>query len=179
MPEEITTARLRLRPLQFTDLSRYQASITDPQVARPAGLAAPLTPAHVAAGLRADMRQPVAYALTAKTDGRFLGMIVGYTHSDVMGEPTTTAVDLGYFLAPNEWGQGLMPEALRGLLLALRQANSPITTFWATSQATNKRSQGVLVKLAFALIDDHVMAPSAGNLTLERHFLYCYQQPKS
>ncbi|MDT6981083.1 GNAT family N-acetyltransferase [Levilactobacillus zymae] len=174
MVPEITTARLHLRPLKMSDLEAYQAIVTDPRVALPAGLQLPLSDQHVANGLRADLQQPLAYAITRSLQGPLVGMVIGYEHADALGDLDVTAVDLGYFLTPTLWGHGYMPEALRGLLAVLVQAHSPIKTLWATSLATNQRSQNVLSHLSFELIDDQLVVPNPATMALERHLLYRY-----
>lgn len=177
MPPEIITERLRLRPLATSDLSAYQTIVSDPRVAQPAGVALPLSPQHAANSLRADQQQPLAYAVTRRPAGPLIGTIIGYEHVGALGTLDPTAVDLGYFLAPAFWGQGLMSEALTGLLTTLAHTATPIQTVWATSLATNRRSQGVLSHLAFKLIDDQMMVPNPATMALERQLLYRYDLP--
>lgn len=168
----ITTRRLRLRPLTESDLPAYQALITDSRVSVPAGLTQPLTDQQALASLVADRQQPVSYAVVWPTTNRLIGTVMGYEHSDTTGAPDATALDLGYLLAPAYWGQGLMPEALAGWLATLPTTFPALTTVWAASLATNQRSQQVLIKSAFELIDDQMMAPIGGSWELQRQFLY-------
>lgn len=176
MLAEIKTPRLYLRGLTTQDLPAYQAIISDPLVAGPAGVTLPLSDQQVVTSLRADMQQPLAYALALAEQGPIIGTVIGYTHFNALGTVDTTAIDLGYVLAPRFWGRGLMPEALRGVLADLTRTASPITTIWATSLATNRRSQGVLSQLAFKLIDDQMMVPNPATMGLERHLLYRYER---
>ncbi|GEO68756.1 GNAT family N-acetyltransferase [Levilactobacillus acidifarinae] len=177
MPPEIVTARLRLRSLTTSDLAAYQAIVSDPSVAQPAGVTLPLSAQHAANSLRADQQQPLAYAVTIRPADSLVGTVIGYEHVDALGGLDRTAVELGYFLAPALWGRGIMPEALTGLLTTLTRIETPIKTLWATSLATNQRSQGVLSHLAFKLIDDQMMVPNPANMALERHLLYRYDLP--
>lgn len=82
-------------------------------------------------------------------------------------------VDLGYVLAPRYWGQGLMPEAVRGL------------TEWALSQerfyrvqafcdVENKASQRTLEKAGFAQEGRHERYVVHPNLSPEPRACYMY-----
>ncbi|MDR7151270.1 RimJ/RimL family protein N-acetyltransferase [Hydrogenophaga palleronii] len=82
-------------------------------------------------------------------------------------------VDLGYVLAPKYWGQGLMPEAVRGL------------TEWALSQerfyrvqafcdVENKASQRTLEKAGFAQEGRHERYVVHPNLSPEPRACYMY-----
>lgn len=175
MHPELTTPRLRLSPLTESQLTAYRELLTNPVVAGPAGLSLPVSAQRVAASLAADRQQPVHYGIVWPATNRLIGTLIGYPHVEATGAPSSRALDVGYLLAPEFWGRGLMPEALTAWLAALPRQFPQVTTVWATTLATNTRSQRVLIKSAFELIDDQMMAPNTVTWGLVRHCLYRYQ----
>jgi len=171
----ITTERLQLRELGAGDLAAYQALITDERIAQPAGLTSRLSEQQVRASLQADCQQPIHYGVTLRSSGALIGTLMGYEHGDTTGEPDPTAVELGYLLAPAYWGRGLMPEAIQGWQGHVTAELPALQTVWASCLASNPRSQRVLIKSAFKLIDDQMMVPNPRDWGLERQFLYRYQ----
>lgn len=170
----ITTPRLCLRPLVTADLAAYQALISNSLVAEPAGLQVPASARQARASLAADLVQPVHYVVCLAGTQRVVGLLMGYEHGDETGFPDPHALDLGYLLTPDQWGQGLIPEAVRAWLTQLPTQLPLVTTVWAATLATNQRSQRVLIKSAFELFDDQMMVPSAVDWRLERQLLYRY-----
>ena len=82
------------------------------------------------------------WGLIDKSDGQFIG-VVGM----VLAPP---AVNLGYVLARNRWGNGLMTEALRPLVeWALSQPE--IYRAWAVTDVDNSRSAAVLERIGMHL----------------------------
>jgi [ribosomal protein S5]-alanine N-acetyltransferase len=59
--------------------------------------------------------------------------------------PNGHAADFGYFLGRAHWGQGLATEAAR-LLVGWLQRQPGLLRIWATTDAANLRSAGVLLK---------------------------------
>jgi len=154
------TARVRLRPLTESDFPGYQRLLTLPAVATANGSPADADPAQVKRWLAADRQSPFAFAIEDKATRRFMGTILFYQHTGDAGEPSPAEYDLGYFLDPIDWGQGIMPEALVGSLQLVRQASQQPQTIWATCYLSNHRSARVLEKLGFQIVLDHFVGPS-------------------
>lgn len=116
------------------------------------------------AGVKTGMRFP--YVLSAKDKPNDpIGMLEA--------RALQHTVDLGYVLAPRYWGQGLMPEAVRGL------------TEWALSQerfyrvqafcdVENKASQRTLEKAGFVQEGRHERYVVHPNLSPEPRACYMY-----
>lgn len=151
------TARLRLRPLVASDLAAYQRLLALPPMAAANGSPADASPELMARWFEADRQSPFAFAVVDRTTDRFMGTILYYQH-DESGE-TPHEYDLGYFLDPMDWGQGLMPEALRASLTLVGQAAPAAQTVWAACLPTNQRSQRVLEKLGFQLVATALPTP--------------------
>lgn len=111
------TERLRFRPYTPADLAFYTALVTDPQVMQFIGDGSTRTPEEAAerfAGLisRFDpVEQTGLMLLERKSDGRPVGH-AGLVHQTVDGVPE---LEVGYWIAPELWGQGLAAEAAAAL----------------------------------------------------------------
>jgi len=165
-------ARVRLRPLTESDFPGYQRLLTLPAVAAANGSPADANPAQVKRWLAADRRSPFAFAIEDKATCRFMGTILFYRHTGDAGEPSASAYDLGYFLDPIDWGQGIMPEALSGSLELVRQASQSSQTVWATCYLSNHRSARVLEKLGFQPVLNHFVGPSIAGEPVAPQALY-------
>lgn len=163
MDKILETARVRLRPLTESDFPGYYRLLTLPAVAAANGSPAQATSAEVQRWLAADCRAPFAFAIEDKSTRRFLGTILYYQHVTETGEPSEDAYDLGYFLDPADWGQGLMPEAIDGSLQLIREAVPRTQTVWATCFTHNQRSYRVLEKMGFQIILDNFVGPTIGD----------------
>lgn len=133
-PVRLSTARLALRPLEHGDAAPITAALADPEVAR------------WLTGV------PEPYALSDAE--AFLGKVAGkpgywaICGPDLMGVVSLRAgLGLGYWLAREHWGQGLVPEAAEAVLahhfgrsdLPVRSGHHP----------GNDRSRNVLLALGF------------------------------
>lgn len=172
MERILETARVRLRPLTESDLLGYQRLLTIPAVAAANGSPADVSSAQIQRWLAADRQSPFAFTIEDKSTQRFMGTILFYQHQTDTGAPSDDAYDLGYFLDPVDWGQGLMPEALAGSLLLVQRAKQRPQTVWATCLVTNHRSQRVLEKLGFTVVLPHFEAPTIGGHAATPERLY-------
>lgn len=159
----IETSRVRVRPLTESDLPGYQRLLTLPVVAAANGSPADVSTEQVKRWLAADRQSPFAFSIEDKSTQRFMGTILFYQHLTAEGMPSATEYDLGYFLDPQDWGQGIMPEAIDGSLQLVQQAKQQSQTIWATCFVTNHQSQRVLEKLGFTAVLQHFVGPQIGN----------------
>lgn len=79
--------------------------------------------------------------MTIKQDGRCIGVL---DSADDHGEP-----DLGYFIAPSEWGKGIAKECVPPFVRHLFETK-PIRLLTATSHPDNAASAKLLQSLGFA-----------------------------
>lgn len=112
----LKTGRLLLRPLRFQDAKDFFAYAKNPRVARYV-----LWDAHESLGqtrgiLRGQMRDSareglMTLAILLKSSGRMVGTI-----GLVWRNPADHEAEVGFSLAEDCWGQGLMTEALKAYL---------------------------------------------------------------
>jgi len=167
----LKTARLDLRPLTDSDYPAYKRLVTDPLISRPTGLMSQPDDRQVRRWYQADRQTPLSYAVVLHRMNRLIGTIVFYEWFDDTGMPDDTGLELGYFLEPDYWGQGLMAEALTACLADLSAATSPVQTIWANCLVSNERSCRLLEKLSFQTIGDQLMAVTGSGQTLQRQAL--------
>jgi [ribosomal protein S5]-alanine N-acetyltransferase len=145
-PEELSTARLRLRKLRLTDAPAiYGNWATDPEVTRF------LTwPPH------SSQRDTEAFLVTAlagwMNGDEFTWGLIDRATDELIGTIAVVRdghrLEMGYALARASWGQGLMAEAV----IALRDwvAEQPGTfRLWAYCDVDNVGSARVLEKAGF------------------------------
>ncbi len=111
---ELSTARLRLRPLTAADRDALYAIYADPEVAK--GL---ITRPQSPAGFEQPFAQMLElasslgmWAICDGADGRLIGRCGFYPCS----EPPGGTPELAYLLSRSHWGQGLASEAARRCL---------------------------------------------------------------
>jgi len=147
-PDFIETARLKLRPPDVADAQAMFASYTqDADVARymvwrPHSFLE--TTREFIAGCVAqwDAGTALPYVVTLKSNGQLIGMLDARLHGHV--------VNIGYVLARNQWGQGLMVEAIRAF--TARALGAPgIFRVEATCDVDNRSSARALEKSGFLL----------------------------
>ena len=138
MPERLATARLTLRPLQQGDAPALHRFFSDPDAMRHFGeLHTDLseTEAWVRGTLSAPPEQTREYAILR--DGEVIGK------AGIWSAP-----ELGYFLRRDQWGQGLMHEALEALLPHLF-AELSLSRITADIDPDNPASLRLVQKLGF------------------------------
>lgn len=146
LPEHIDTERLRLRKPDVADARAvFQAYAQDLEVCRfmtwTPHAAESVTRAYIASCVEAwNAGSRLPYAITERGDD----LAIGNIEARIFG----TTIDIGYVLARQHWGQGLMPEALSAL--ARSALDSPgIYRVQATCDTENFASQRVLEKAGF------------------------------
>jgi ribosomal-protein-alanine N-acetyltransferase len=147
-PDSIETPRLKLRAPELSDAERMFSSYTqDADVARymvwQPHASLETTRDFIAdcvAQWNAGLALP--YIITLKASDEFIGMLEA--------RPRDHIVNIGYLLARNHWGQGLMVEAIQAFTaIALRLPG--IFRVEATCDVDNRRSARALEKSGFLL----------------------------
>jgi len=171
---ELRTARLRLRAWRDDDLDAFAALSADPVVMeylRPVDSRAASD--AIAAQVRAHFaRHGFGFWIVERSDSEAVIGVVGLAHV-VFAAPFTPAVEIGWRLAPAQWGHGFAAEAAAAALddgfgrLDLRE----IVAFTVPA---NRRSQRLMRRLGMSRDPhddfDHPRVP-AGH-PFRRHLLY-------
>lgn len=139
----LTTERLVLRCPRDEDAPAIIDIAGDLEVARRlARVPHPYGEADARFFLEEIVPRELIWALTLRSSARLVGM-AGLTPTDV-----TDVAELGYYLAPAHWGQGLATEATRAIV-DFGFAVSGYTSIVASYFAGNPASGRVLRKLGF------------------------------
>ena len=137
----IETARLRLRPPRADDLHALHAIMADPRAMRYWG-----TPPHATlaetrdflAAMRATPRE-AGEELVIERAGRVIGRVALWRIAEV-----------GFFLHPDHWRQGLMREALGAALPHFFARFPAVDRITADTDPDNAAALGLLGALGFA-----------------------------
>lgn len=146
MTAEISTERLHLRPVTPHDSGRITEVVADPRVYRMLARVPPgQTKAQTLAWIMTHDRGRAedldhVYAIT--NDGVLLGVTGAHRAS------TDLPFEIGYWLAPEAWGQGFITEASAGLIRWL-ESRKGARALVSGHFADNPASGRVLAKLGF------------------------------
>ena len=145
----LETDRLALRSWQRDDAAAFHAINSDPEVMATLG---PVMSLDEVAALIVRMQGVEAehghcfWAMERRDDGRLIGWcgaIVGSTG------PIAGKREIGWRMARDCWGQGLVSEAARATIAWLF-ANRADESLWAITTPENRRSRAVMERLGMA-----------------------------
>ena len=145
-PDEIVTARLRLRRPRVDDASAiFAAYAQDPEVCRymiwkPHESESVTKEFLVSCAAVWDKGTAFPYVITERSAEVAIGMIDARRHG--------TTIDMGYVLARAHWGKGFMPEAVSELSRVVLQ-HPQFFRAQAFCDVNNKPSQRTLEKAGF------------------------------
>ncbi len=153
MGHDIATERLVLRPFRSTDVDRFCDLAGDWAVARmTSDIPHPLSRADAARWVKV-MRGDERFAITR--GGVLIGSVGYWRHREGVAE-------LGFWLTPQAWGQGLATEAARALVARGFEADR-LDAFTSSHFIDNPASARVIVKLGFVATGrTAVLSPSRG-----------------
>lgn len=141
--EVLETRRLLLRPFTEADGEAVYAYASHPEVGPPAGWRPHGSVEESLRVIREIFLPTDTLAVIRKADGRLIGS-AGFVgkHRDELGLPSE---EVGYSLARDCWGQGLMPEAVEAIL---RHAFTELgyAAIWAAYYDGNTKSRRVMEK---------------------------------
>jgi len=161
---------IELRHFVMADLPQYTAIVTQPVVAQPAGLGL-MTPAMAAQHFESVVSDPQIWAIVVNT--QVVGQIGAYDRGLDPTNPDPNTREIGFFLDPQLWGQGVMKRALQLELEKL--AHQGIHEVWAGVFPDNQRSIGLLQHAHFEFAFE-VPLPSGLNQQLATSERY-YRRP--
>jgi len=140
------TKRLILRPFTSNDAADVFAYARDPRVGPAAGWKPHESEAESLEIIRTVFSQPYVFAVVDRESGRVIGSagFVGRKHGDQGG----SCDEIGYAIAPEFWGRGLMPEAVE-VLLRYGFEERGLDAIWCGHYEENSRSRRVVEKSGF------------------------------
>ena len=159
---ELITERLILRPPQARDAPAiFEAFASDPEVTRflrwrPHRTLADSDRAMAVRLQRLETGEELSWLLSPRTDGSVLGIISAW--------PGEGEVEIGFALGRRSWGQGLMTEAVRSVVVWAFEP-APVIRVWAICDVENLASARVLEKAGLqreGLLKAHAIHPNIG-----------------
>lgn len=164
----LETERLSLRPFTEADADGLYAYASHPEVGPPAGWK-PHHSAEESLRVIREIFQPAnSLAVVRKSDGRLIGS-AGFVdrHRTELGTPSE---EIGYSLAREWWGQGLIPEAVAAIIRhAFTQQD--YQALWAACYDGNRKSKRVMLKCGMTYRLSRVEAvPQLGETRLAHYF---------
>lgn len=138
-------ARILLRPIEATDLPEVFRGFSTPEVTIYYGLSYATLDAcrEQMAWYEQIIKENTGHwlALQSVADGRFMGAIGYHDYKD-------SCAELGYWLLPEYWGQGLMQEAAE-YFLQQTFSNTGINRLYAEVEVPNMASHRLLERCGF------------------------------
>ena len=169
-PEQIATARLVLRRPRASDAAARYAYGSDPVVARYMDWAVLTSMEGFGAVDGAESRwetgEEYAWVITVRQEDRAIGNIACRVQED--------AVDFGYVLARDQWGQGYATEAAKAVV-AWAASLDEVRRITATCDVENAASVRVLEKLGMkweGVLKDWAVRPNLQPGVARDAFLY-------
>ena len=141
---------VQIRPWQLSDAADLARAVSNPKILQNLrdGLPYPYTEEDgrefISAILSAGENDTFAFAVTV--DGRAAGSIGAFRQSNIHSR----TAELGYYLAEEYWGQGIMTQVVR-LLCDYVFSHTDILRIFAEPFAHNAASRRVLEKAGFTL----------------------------
>ncbi|PCK32351.1 GNAT family N-acetyltransferase [Pseudoalteromonas piscicida] len=151
---EFATERLVIRPIRHRDSNQLLHLLNLPQVKAYNDYGDSLTDIDLKCMIQMDIerfyeRVGGRFCLVCKQSNLIIGCIGFYREDgDIDG------IYLGYELAPEHWGNGIMYEALNHLLKQKKQLPFSGTTVLARVSPENQRSLRLLVRLGFGYVSE-------------------------
>lgn len=146
MVQELKTPRLRLRRPMVSDAPHITACVNDPRIYEKVARIAPGQTVKVTTGWLESVARGAAgdldHVFAIEVEGAFAGIVGAHRTRD--GDP----FEIGYWLSPGYWGQGIVTEAARSLVGWLEESGRG-DRFTSGYFADNPASGRVLEKLGF------------------------------
>ena len=152
---EITTARVKLRPLQHTDLLDFHAYASIPGVGELAGWPYHKDLEQSRQVLDQYINEGKYFAIYHLADRRVIGQ-VALGKAWINRHPKyqdLKAKNISYALSPSYWGRGLVPEVVEALI-DYGFNTLGIQAFGVEHFVHNVQSQRVIEKLGFTLVQE-------------------------
>ena len=164
-----------LRPFRLEDLAALVRHANDPTVAANLtdAFPHPYTEEHGRAFLEQAMQSPPLRRCITIND-ELVGAIGLHTKADLWRRN----LELGYWLARDHRGQGIMTEAIRQMVRIGFDAFPDVTRIYATPFGSNIASQKALEKAGFTL-EAKLIGTLVKNGKVEDEWIYAVRRPLS
>lgn len=140
LPEVLAGSLISLRRITAADAAALFATADHPDVMRFMDWPHPKSVAEVEAHLR---KAEVAWQEATEFQWAIVKRVTDELVGTISCGPNAHAADFGYFLGWNHWGEGYAKEAA-ARVVRLLLAQPEVSRVWATVDAENLRSRGVL-----------------------------------
>lgn len=143
------TPRLILRPWLETDAETLYKYASDPQVGTPAGWPPHTSVENSLEIIRTVFSAPETYAVVLKETGEPIGCC-GLVPPEIFHSKAIADIDaeIGYWLAREYWGNGIIPEAVNVMIDHARNKLKK-STLWIAFYDGNDKSKRVAEKCGF------------------------------
>ena len=143
----LETDRTILRPFAEADAPDVYAYCKDPRVGPIAGWKPHESLEESKEIIRTVFAAPDVFAVVDKKTGRVIGS-AGFVTPHMANVHEGKTSEIGYALAPDYWGRGLMPEVVEELL-GYGCQEKLLDEIWATHYQENQQSKRVIEKTGF------------------------------
>lgn len=144
----LETKRLLLRPWEDADAEELYKYACDPLVGPIAGWKPHTSVANSLEIIRFVLSDPETYAVVLKETGKPVGSISIMRQGNCTASVTSSEAEIGYWIGVPYWGQGLIPEAVNGLLKRCFE-DLDCTGVWCGYYDGNTKSKRVQEKCGF------------------------------
>ena len=144
----IETERTILRPFQEADAKDLYAYAKDPRVGPIAGWKPHGSVEESLRIIQTVFAAPHVFAVVDRESGRVIGSAGFVSRTQESGSPSD---EIGYALAPDWWGRGLMPEVVEALVRYGFEALD-LGAIWCSHYEENRRSRRVIEKCGFRYV---------------------------
>ncbi|ANK65057.1 GNAT family N-acetyltransferase [Loigolactobacillus backii] len=144
----LETQRLILRSFAENDLDDLHHFAQNPKLGKMAGWQPHSGLGESQAILTLFIRSDEVFALELKETHHVIGSIGLHRRAPSGSTPEDSERELGFVLDEDYWGQGLMPEAIMGIL-AFGFNHLHLMTIWVGHFASNRQSKRVIEKTGF------------------------------
>lgn len=140
----LTTPRLTIKRLTMQDFDRYYRLISDPRVAEGAGFNLLSNRQMLMEVAKRQIEDPGSLGVYRQE--KLIGAILVFPTVGATGMPDQKRLEMSYFLDPTVWHQGLMSEAVRGVVKELLNHHKVVI---AEAFVDNAASIALLKKVNF------------------------------
>lgn len=164
---------MRLRPFRETDLANLVKYANNPKIAQNLTDAFPHPYTEVAgkAFIQMALKNSPPNILAITIEDEFVGGIGLHPQADIH----RLNAELGYWLAEPFWGQGIVTQAIKEMIV-YGFANLPIERIFARPFGSNIASQRVLEKAGFSL-EARLSKTLIKNGLIEDELIYAVRKP--
>ncbi|WP_461239959.1 GNAT family N-acetyltransferase [Paucilactobacillus sp. N302-9] len=148
MHTEYKKNNFNLKKLSVVHFEKLSLLFQDEKMKKMAKISLPNNPAERAVIFQLWMNNPLIYVIFHKND--LIGMIGFYPWYEKEGIVSSSALELGYCLRPDQWGKHIMPDALK-ILLPEVLSSTHYLKIYAQTEISNIQSLKVLKKINFVI----------------------------